>query len=98
MNDPTGRDLGTMIDLHRRDVLVLFDLARYGRAALDLARAILRRAERRTVELDGGIGVVSTDLLTFVNRASDAAYSMARAADVSDPELFAGRERAEPKA
>jgi cob(I)alamin adenosyltransferase len=67
-------------------------------AALDLARAILRRAERRTVLLDSGGGIVSADLLTFVNRASDAAYSMARFADVDDPELFAGRERSEPKA
>jgi cob(I)alamin adenosyltransferase len=67
-------------------------------AALDLARAILRRAERRTVQLDGGEGIVSSDLLTFVNRASDAAYAMARYADVDDPELFAGRERSEPKA
>lgn len=66
-------------------------------AALDLARAILRRAERCTVGLDGGQGVVSASLLTFVNRASDAAYAMARAADVSDPELFAGRARTEPK-
>lgn len=66
-------------------------------ASLDLARAILRRAERRTVLLDGGEGVVSADLLTFVNRASDAAYAMARFADTDDPELFAGRERAEPK-
>jgi len=67
-------------------------------AQLDLARAILRRAERRTVVLDGGDGVVSGDLLGFLNRASDAAYAMARFADVGDPELFAGRERAEPKA
>ncbi len=67
-------------------------------AALDLARAILRRAERRAVALDGGEGVVSSDLLRFLNRASDAAYAMARASDVDDPELFAGREREQPKA
>ena len=67
-------------------------------AQLDLARAILRRAERRAVALDAGEGVVSHDLLRFLNRASDAAYSMARFADVDDPELFAGREREQPKA
>jgi len=67
-------------------------------AALDLARAILRRAERRTVALaqgEGG-GLASDELLRFLNRASDAAYAMARACDRPDPELFAGRERAEP--
>jgi cob(I)alamin adenosyltransferase len=67
-------------------------------AHLDLGRAILRRAERRAVALDGGAGTVSSDLLRFLNRASDAAYAMARFADVDDPELFAGREREQPKA
>ena len=67
-------------------------------AQLDLARAILRRAERRAVALDGGDGVLSADLLTFLNRASDAAYALARASDTAEPELFAGREREQPKA
>ena len=67
-------------------------------AQLDLARAILRRAERRAVALDGGEDVLSEDLLRFLNRASDAAYAMARATDVAEPELFAGREREQPKA
>src|SRR5688572_11646381 len=67
-------------------------------AQLDLARAILRRAERRAVALGAGSGAVTGDLLRFLNRASDAAYAMARFADVDDPELFAGRERSHPKA
>jgi cob(I)alamin adenosyltransferase len=66
-------------------------------AQLDLARAIVRRAERRTVALGQEGGQPSEELLRFLNRASDAAYAMARAADVDDPELFAGREREEPK-
>ena len=66
-------------------------------AQLDLGRAILRRAERRAVALDGGEGIVADELLRFLNRASDAAYAMARFADVDDPELFAGRERERPK-
>ncbi len=64
---------------------------------LDLARAILRRAERRTVALAGADALASEELLRFLNRASDAAYAMARFADTDDPELFAGREREEPK-
>jgi cob(I)alamin adenosyltransferase len=62
-------------------------------AQLDLARAVLRRGERRVVELAQGGEAVSEILLRFLNRASDAAYAMARSADVDDPELFAGRER-----
>ncbi len=67
-------------------------------AQLDLARAVIRRAERRTVALAGQGGQVADELLRFLNRASDAAYAMARFADLDSPELFAGRERSEPKA
>jgi cob(I)alamin adenosyltransferase len=66
-------------------------------AQLDLARAVIRRAERRVVALDREEPLASDELRRFLNRASDAAFAMARAADVDDPELFAGRERQEPK-
>jgi cob(I)alamin adenosyltransferase len=62
-------------------------------AQLDVARAVIRRAERRTVALAQAGGLASDELLRFLNRASDAAYAMARFADTDDPELFAGRER-----
>ena len=67
-------------------------------AQLDVARAVIRRAERRTVALAQKDGLASEELLRFLNRASDAAYAMARFADTQHPELFAGREREEPKA
>ena len=67
-------------------------------AQLDVARSVIRRAERRTAALAAQDGLASDELLRFLNRASDAAYAMARAADVDDPELFVGREREEPKA
>jgi cob(I)alamin adenosyltransferase len=67
-------------------------------AQLDVARAVIRRAERRTVALAQEGGLASEELLRFLNRASDAAYAMARFADSEAPELFAGREREEPKA
>ena len=60
---------------------------------LDVARAALRRAERRIVALGEAEGLGSDVVLAFVNRASDAVYAMARFADVDEPELFAGRER-----
>jgi cob(I)alamin adenosyltransferase len=66
-------------------------------AQLDVARAVIRRAERRTTALAAQDGLASDELLRFLNRASDAAYAMARAADIDDPELFAGRERQERK-
>jgi cob(I)alamin adenosyltransferase len=65
-------------------------------AQLDVARAVIRRAERRTVALAADDGLASPELLRFLNRASDAAYAMARSADTDQPELFAGRERETP--
>ena len=59
-------------------------------AQLDVARTVIRRAERCVVRLDEG---APPELLRFLNRASDLVYAMARYADVDDPELFAGRER-----
>jgi cob(I)alamin adenosyltransferase len=60
-------------------------------AQLDLARATIRRAERRVIELRDDEGLASDALLRYLNRASDFAYAMARFADVDDPELFEGR-------
>jgi cob(I)alamin adenosyltransferase len=67
-------------------------------AQLDVARAVIRRAERRVAALAAAGELASPEVQRFLNRASDAAYAMARVADVDDPDLFAGREREEPKA
>lgn len=40
--DPSGRDLGTMIELTRRDVVMLFDYHRYQRSAAELAARVHR--------------------------------------------------------
>jgi cob(I)alamin adenosyltransferase len=60
-------------------------------AQLDLARSVLRRAERRIVALDRAQTIDGSVVLRFVNRASDLLFAMARFADVPDPELFEGR-------
>jgi cob(I)alamin adenosyltransferase len=64
-------------------------------AQLDLARAMIRRAERRVVALRDTDGLASDAVLRYLNRASDLAYAMARFADTDDPELFEGREGGE---
>lgn len=38
LEDPSGRDLGTVLDLRRGDVVVLFDYHRYQRSAAELAQ------------------------------------------------------------
>ena len=60
-------------------------------AQLDLARTILRRAERRIVFVNEQGDGVAASLLSYVNRASDLLFAMARFADEPEPELFEGR-------
>jgi cob(I)alamin adenosyltransferase len=60
-------------------------------ARLDLARAVLRRAERRVSALRHEGELADDTVLRYLNRASDALYAMARFADEPEPELFEGR-------
>jgi cob(I)alamin adenosyltransferase len=60
-------------------------------ARLDLARAAIRRAERRVSGLKDEGELADDTVLVYLNRASDAVYAMARFADEPDPELFEGR-------
>ncbi len=62
-------------------------------AQLDVARTVIRRAERRISELQEADELIAETVIHFVNRASDLAYAMARWADVDDPALFEGRGR-----
>ncbi len=62
-------------------------------AHLDVARTVIRRAERRVVVLKEQDGLASEAVLRYLNRASDLAFAMARFADVEDPELFEGRDK-----
>jgi cob(I)alamin adenosyltransferase len=61
-------------------------------AQLDVARTVVRRAERRVVALKENDQLASDAVLRYLNRASDLVFAMARFADVDDPELFQGRE------
>jgi len=60
-------------------------------AQLDVARTIVRRAERATVRIGLADELASNEILRFLNRASDLVFAMARFADVDDPALFEGR-------
>jgi cob(I)alamin adenosyltransferase len=60
-------------------------------AQLDVARTVVRRAERRISELNEAGELASETVIHFINRASDAIYALARYADVDDPALFEGR-------
>jgi cob(I)alamin adenosyltransferase len=60
-------------------------------ARLDVARAAVRRAERRVAALKDAGELVDENVVTYMNRLSDALFAMARFADEPDPELFEGR-------
>ncbi len=62
-------------------------------AHLDVARTVIRRAERRLTALAEAGELAGETVIRLVNRASDLAYAMARYADVDDPALFEGRDR-----
>lgn len=66
-------------------------------AQLDVARTVIRRAERRIAALKDAGELSGETVIHFVNRASDLAFAMARFADVEDPVLFEGRDRKTPR-
>jgi cob(I)alamin adenosyltransferase len=63
-------------------------------AQLDVARTVIRRAERQISALNEAGELAGETVIHFVNRASDYAYALARFADVGDPALFEGRGKA----
>jgi cob(I)alamin adenosyltransferase len=60
-------------------------------AQLDVARTVVRRAERHISALNEAGDLAGETVIHFVNRTSDLVYAMARWADVDDPALFEGR-------
>ncbi len=62
-------------------------------AQLDVARTVIRRAERLISAMNEGGMLPRLTVIHFVNRASDLVYAMARFADVDDPALFEGRRK-----
>jgi cob(I)alamin adenosyltransferase len=60
-------------------------------ARLDVARAAVRRAERRVSALAAAGELADDTVLQYLNRLADAVYAAARFTDEPDPELFQGR-------
>jgi cob(I)alamin adenosyltransferase len=60
-------------------------------AALDLARTIIRRAERRIVALLDRGALPNPELLPYVNRLSDLVFMLARAEEGSAQKALRGR-------
>jgi cob(I)alamin adenosyltransferase len=60
-------------------------------AAIDVARSVVRRAERRVVELEGVGRTVNPEVRRYLNRLSDLLFVLARwQAGESEPPSRAG--------
>jgi len=60
-------------------------------ASLDLARTVVRRAERRIVALADRAALPNPELLRYVNRLSDLVFMLARAEEGSAQRALRGR-------
>lgn len=60
-------------------------------ATLDVARTVVRRSERRVVDIQLAGELKSELVLEFLNRLSDLLFAIARFTDVPEPEMFEGR-------
>ena len=74
-------DLEARIEMPREFVVPGETLAS---ASIELARAILRRAERRAVSLDAAGQVAGTHLVRYLNRLADLLWVLARAAEQAE--------------
>ena len=64
-------------------------------AALDLARTLVRRAERRTVSLQRAGGLENPEVLRYLNRCSDLLFMLAREAEQGATVASGGQRRRE---
>lgn len=70
-------DIDSLIDEHPLPDEFILPGETAGSAALDLARSVVRRAEREAVALSRSLDV-DPDVLRFLNRTSDLLYALAR--------------------
>jgi cob(I)alamin adenosyltransferase len=79
--DMTARaetDIDSLLDRHPLPQEFLLPGESLGAAALDLARSILRRAERLAVTMARNGLIRDPEVLRYLNRASDLLYACAR--------------------
>jgi cob(I)alamin adenosyltransferase len=72
------RRIDDLVELRPLPTVFIVPGANPGSAALDLARGVVRRAERRVVELVRGDAVVNPEVGRYLNRLSDLLFVLAR--------------------
>ncbi|MFN2588601.1 MAG: cob(I)yrinic acid a,c-diamide adenosyltransferase [Actinomycetota bacterium] len=78
MTEQAERDIDTLLDEHPLPQEFVLPGATPGSAGLDLARSVVRRAERQAVALDRNGLVADPEILRYLNRVSDLLFALAR--------------------
>jgi cob(I)alamin adenosyltransferase len=79
MTERLEKEIDQIVEAHPLPDYFIVPGANPGSAALDLARAAVRRAERRVVEMNEAGHEVNPEALRYLNRLSDLLFAMARA-------------------
>jgi len=85
MTDELERLIDRSVEEHPLPEEFIVHGANPASAALDVARTVVRRAERRAVEMGDGGATVSPEALRYLNRLSDLLFCLAREA-AGEPE------------
>ncbi|MEO6200037.1 MAG: MurR/RpiR family transcriptional regulator [Cryobacterium sp.] len=90
LEDPLGRDLGTVVDLNHRDVLVLIDFHRYQRSAMELAVSAQRRGATIILVTDSVSCPIAprADVVLDVTSVTDQAFQSMTAAFMLSEQLL----------
>ena len=83
MTEQAERDIDALLEEHPLPQEFVLPGETPGSAGLDLARSIVRRAERQAVAMSRGGLVPDPEILRFLNRVSDLLFALARYEEAS---------------
>jgi cob(I)alamin adenosyltransferase len=78
MTEALEADIDALLGVHPLPQEFILPGETSGSAALDLARSIVRRAERKAVAMDRSGELPDPEILRYLNRASDLIFTLAR--------------------
>lgn len=83
MTERAEHDIDALLDEHPLPQEFVLPGETPGSAGLDLARSVVRRAERQAVAMNGRGQVADPEVLRYLNRVSDLLFALARYEEAS---------------
>lgn len=83
MTEQAERDIDALLEEHPLPQEFVLPGETSGSAGLDLARSVVRRAERQAVAMSRGGLVADPEVLRYLNRVSDLLFALARYEEAS---------------